>query len=444
MFRWIVATSLQYRFLVVFVAAVLMAYGITRVGAMPLDVFPEFAPPMVEIQTEGPGMSALEAEEFITIPLEQALNGTPGLAVLRSKTVQGLSQIKLIFKPGTDLLRARQLVNERVATAVHSLPQTAGFVFMLAPLSATSRAMKVGITSKTMDMMELSTIAWWNLRFDLLRVPGVANVVFWGDRRKQFQVQIDPERLRAYNVSLDQVLELTQGSLELGMLQYAPSGKMRTGGFLDTPNNRLGIQHVLPVIEPEHMAQVSVYGRKKPDGTPLTVGDLGRVVWDTWPMIGDGVINDGQGLLMIVEKLPWGNTLDVTRGVEEAIAKLKPGLPGVDFDTTIFRPASYVELSINNLLHSLWLGAALVMLVLLGFLFEWRLAMISATIIPVSLMATLLVVDARGNTINVMILAGLAVSIGAVVDDAIVDVENIVRRVRVGRPAGSNKPTWNI
>jgi CzcA family heavy metal efflux pump len=444
MMRAIVASSLHFRFLVVFAAGVLMLFGILRVREMPVDVFPEFAPPLVEIQTEGPGMSTTEIEELITIPLEQAMYGTPGLAYLRSKSVTGLSSVRMIFKPGTDLLLARQLVGERLAIAVRSLPASTGLTHMLAPLSSTSRVMKIGMSSSTMDMLELSTIAWWDLRFKVLQVPGVANIVFWGERTKMLQVQLDPERMRAYDVSLDETEQVTSGALEMGLLKYSPAGKMRTGGFIDTPNHRFEIQHILPVVTPEELAQVTIADKKKSDGSALRLGDLSQVVWDHPPLIGDAVINDGPGILMIVEKFPWGNTLDVTRGVEQALASMQPGLPGVDFDTRIFRPASFIETAIENLRNSLLIGAALVMLVLLLFLFEWRLAVISATIIPVSLMAALLVLDLRGSTINVMILAGLAVSIGAVVDDAIVGVENIVRRLRQARNEGSTTPTWRV
>jgi CzcA family heavy metal efflux pump len=439
--RWLVGTALQFRFIVVFIAAILMFYGVVRIGSMPLDVFPEFAPPIVEIQTEGPGMSTTEVEELITIQLEQALYGTPGLSYLRSKSVPALSSVKMIFKPGTDLLLARQLVHERVQTAIPTLPSSAGQALMLPPLSSTSRVMKIGMTSKDLSQMDISTIAWWTVRFRLLQVPGVANVAFWGDSRKQMQLLLDPERMRAYNVTLDEAMQVSSGALEMGLLPQSPAGKTRTGGFIDTPNNRLEIQHVLPVVGPEHLAEAAVMDRKKSDGTPVRLGDLGQVVWGSWPPIGDAVINDGPGLLLVVEKFPWANTLDVTRGVEQAIDAMRPGLPGIDFDTTIFRPASFIETAINNLRASLWWGAALVMIVLLLFLFEWRLAMLSATIIPVSLVIALLTLDARGSTVNVMILAGLAVAIGAVVDDAIVDVENIMRRLRQLRREGSTKPT---
>jgi CzcA family heavy metal efflux pump len=315
---------------------------------------------------------------------------------------------------------------------------------MLPPLSSTSRVMKIGLSSDVYSLDDLSMIAYWTMRFRLMEVPGVANVAIWGERFKQLQVQVDPQLLREHNVTLDEAQEVTSDALEFGLLRYTPNAKTQVGGFIDTPNQRLAVQHVLPVIGPEELAKVTVYDRVKPDGSALTLGDLGQVVWDHQPLIGDAVINDGPGLLMIVEKFPWGNTLEVTKGVEAAIDSLRPGLDGIEIDTTIFRPATFVELAIDNLTDSLLIGALLVVLVLIAFLWEWRIALISTVVIPLSMLSALLVLDLTGATINVMVLAGLVIAIGAVVDDSIVDVENIVRRVRQVRKQGTVEDTGPI
>ena len=442
--RWIVKTSLQHRYLVVFAAAVLMIFGIARLRNSSVDVFPEFAPPKVEIQTISLGLSAADVEELVTVPLENALNGIPGLDVMRSRSVSDLSDIVLIFKPGTDLIFARQLVAERMQAIYPTLPTWAAPPVMIQPLSSTSRAMKIGISSDKYDLMDLSMIAYWKIRARLLDVPGVANAPIWGERIKMPQVLVDLKRLRAYGVTLNEVMDVTADALDVGLLQYSEGSVIGTGGFIDTPTQRLNIQSVLPVITPEKLGEVPIYDRKKPDGSPLLIKDVGDVVWGTWPLFGDAVINEGEGLMMIVEKLPWANTLDVTRGVEAAFEEMKPGLKDINIDTTIFRPATFIEQSIDNLTESLLIGAVLVVVVLLFLLYEWRVALISATIIPVSLMAALLVLNLQGVTINVMTLAGLAIAIGAVVDDAIVDVENIVRRMRRLRKEGSTKSTASI
>ena len=440
--RWIVQASLRYRYLIVFSAVALMIFGVARLSNSSVDVFPEFAPPKVEIQTISLGLSPASVEELVTVPLEQSLVGLPGLDVMRSKSVPDLSQIVLIFKPGTDLIFARQLVAERMATV--TLPTWAAPPVMIQPLSSTSRVMKIGVSSSEIDMMDLSMIAYWKIRSRLMDVPGVANAPIWGERIKMPQVQVDMAKLQTYEVSLEEVMDVTADALDVGLLFYSEGASIGTGGFIETPNQRLGIRSVLTITTPEELAQVPVNDRKKPDGTPLLLGDVGDVVWGTWPLFGDAVINGGEGLMMIVEKLPWANTLDVTRGVEAAIAEMKPGLKGIDIDTTIFRPATFIEQSINNLTESLLIGAVLVVIVLLFFLYEWRVALISATIIPLSLMASLLVLNLRGVSINVMTLAGLAIAIGAVVDDAIVDVENIVRRLRRLRKEGSTQSTASI
>jgi CzcA family heavy metal efflux pump len=444
MLRWIVATSLRYRYLVIFVAAAVMAFGFIRLSGSSVDVFPEFAPPKVEIQTISLGLSATDVEELVTVPLENALNGVPGLDVMRSRSVPDLSDIVLIFKPGTDLIFARQLVAERIAAIYPTLPTWASPPVLIQPLSSTSRAMKIGISSDKYDLMDLSMIAYWKIRARLLDVPGVANVPIWGERIKMPQVQVDLERMRAHDVTLKEVMDVTADALDVGLLMYSEGSVIGTGGFIDTPDQRLGIRSVLPVITPEKLGKVPIYDRKKQDGTPLLLSDVGDLVWDTWPLFGDAVINEGPGLMLIVEKLPWANTLDVTRGVEEAIEEMRPGLSDIDIDTTIFRPATFIQLSIDNLTQSLLIGGILVVIVLLFFLFEWRVALISATIIPLSMMVALLVLNLRGVTINVMTLAGLAIAIGAVVDDAIVDVENIVRRLRRLRQEGSTQSTAKI
>ena len=360
MMRWIVRSSLHFRFIVVALAVGMVAFGATRVSNMPVDVFPEFAPPFVEVQTEGLGMSTEEVETLITIPMEQALNSTPGLDTMRSTTVPGLSAITLIFDRGTDPLEARQLVNERVATAIPSLPASAGIPWTLQPLSATSRAMKIGLTCDHCDLTDLSMIAYWTMRWRLMAVPGVANVVIWGDRWKQLQFQMDPAKLEAHNMTIDGAMSVASDALDFGLLKYTDAAKNRVGGYIETPNQRLGIHHVLPVFTPQQLASVTVSGRQNADGSPLELGDLGTMVWGHQPLFGDAVINDHQGLLMVVEKFPWANTLDVTRGVDQALDQMRPGLPGIHMDNHIFRPAEFIEISISNLTDALLLGTLLV------------------------------------------------------------------------------------
>ena len=364
MMRWIVRSSLQFRFIVVALALGMLVIGATRVRNMPVDVFPEFAPPFVEVQTEGLGMSTEEVEQLITIPMEQSLNSTPGLDVMRSKTVPGLSAITMFFKRGTDPLEARQLVNERVSIAIPGLPTSAGIPWVLQPLSATSRALKIGLTSTRYSLTDLSMIAYWTIRWRLMAVPGVANVNVWGDRWKQLQLQFDPEKLRAHRVTIDDAQSVASDALDFGLLKYTDAAKNRVGGFIESPNQRLGIYHVLPVFSPEDMARVTVHDRLKADGSPLVLGDLGTMAWGHQPLFGDAVINDHQGIMLVVEKFPWANTLDVTRGVDQALDQMRPGLPGIQIDNHIFRPATFIDISISNLADALLLGTLLVVVVL--------------------------------------------------------------------------------
>jgi CzcA family heavy metal efflux pump len=443
MFSWIIGSSLKFRFLVLGAATALLVFGTQQLRKMPVDVFPEFAPPKVEIQTEGPGMTATEVEELITIPMEDQLRGVPGVEYVRSSSVVGLSQVVLLFKMGTDLMAARQRVHERLKLAIAELPKSSGMPVMLQPLSSTSRVMKIGLSSKVYDQMDLSMIAYWTIKFRLMSVPGVANIPMWGDRIKSLQVQVEPNLMRAHNVTLDEVMETTSDALDVGMLLYSSGGKARVDGLIDTPNQRLVIHTESPVLSIEQLAEVPIALKtRRPD--PPRLRDVGNVVWDTWPMVGDAVINDERGLMMIVEKLPWANTLDVTRGIEKALDALRPGLPGVEIDSTIFRPATFIEMSLHNLTLALIIGSVLVTLILGAFLFEWRVALISVTAIPLSLVAAGVVLYLTGATINTMVLAGFVVALGSVVDDAIIYVENILRRLRQHRLANSDKSTARV
>ena len=441
MIRWIITQSLRFRFLMVAFGGALMFFGITQVPNMPVDVFPEFAPPRVEIQTPCLGLSAAETESLVTVPLEQALQGVPGLDELRSKSVSQLSSIELIFTSGTDLITARQLVNERLQTIVPTLPTWAAPPFILQPLSATSRVMKIGLSSDTLSTIDMSMTAYWKIRARLLRVPGVANVAIWGERIDMLTVQVKPDKLKEHGVTLEQVMDVTADSLDSGLLQYTNSSVVGKGGFIETPNQRLNVRHVLPIASPDDLGEVVVNNK---DGKSLRLADVADVVQDHQPLVGDAVINGGEGLMLIVEKLPWGNTLQVTEGVEAAMAELAPGLPGMQVDTSIFRPATFVEEAVDNLTDSLLLGSLLVVLLLGLFLLNWRAALVSVVTIPVSLMAAILILHWRGVTINTMVLAGFVIALGAIVDDAIVDVENIVRRLRLARAMPNPPETKSV
>jgi len=441
MMRWIIGSSLKFRFVVVAASVALMVFGIGLLRDSPVDVFPEFAQPRVDIQTVTLGLSAEETEELVTVPLEQTLNGLPDVETIRSKSAPGLSTVRLLFERDADLIHSRQLVQERLTAITPSLPTWAAPPVMIQPLSSTSRVMKIGLSSQTVSLIDMSTIAYWKIRARLLRVPGVANVPIWGERLEQYHVQVDPAKLRKHHVSLLSVMDATGAALDAGLLQFSNGHVIGTGGVIDTPNQRLNIEHVLPITSPADLARVTI---RKVDGKRLTLADVSTLVVNHQPLAGDAVINDGPGLMLIVEKLPWANTLDVTHGVEDAMRELEPGLPGIAVDTTIFRPASFIDLSLHNLLRALLIGAALVVLVLGSFLFEWRTALISVITIPLSLVGAGLVLYARDETVNVMILAGLVIALGVVVDDAIIDVQNIWRRLREHRRLGDRRSTASV
>ena len=441
MLRRIVASSLRYRFIVVAIAAGTMLFGVQELRTSPVDVFPEFAPPRVEIQTAALGLSASDVESFVTVPLEQALAGLPSIDILRSNSVAQLSQIELIFKPDADLMHSRQLVQERIESVTPSLPTWAAPPFMMPPVSATSRVMKIGMSSKSMSVMDMSLITYWTIRARLLSVPGVANIPIWGEQLNQLHVKIIPEKMQAAGITLDQVMEGTADSLDAGILTFSEAHAIGTGGFLDTANQRFPIEHVPAIVTPDQLQKVVLMNAK---GEPVHLSDIAEVVKDHQPLFGDAVVNDGPGLLLVVEKFPWANTLDVTRGVEQAIEEMKPGLPGIDFDTTIFRPASFIETALGNLSSPSRSAVCS----------SWRCCSRSCSSggprssassrsrCRCSRQASSC--TRAGTTINTMILAGLVISVGVVVDDAIIDVENIVRRLRQHRLENSPKSTAQV
>ncbi len=441
MFRWIIRSSLRYRFIVLAAAVALMFAGADQMRDMRVDVFPEFAPPIVEIQTPCLGLSPTEVEALVTIPMEQALSGLPDIDILRSKSVTDLSSVKMIFKRDADPMVARQHVQEGLAQVIGVIPKDVGPPVMLQPLSATARFMKIGLSSKKISVVRQSMMAYWTIRPRLLAVPGVANVAIWGERIDMPQVQVEPARLRENGVTVQDVMEATSDALEAGLMSHSDGAWIGTGGFINTPNQRLGIRNVLSIVDPVSLGEVALEGK---NGKTVRLKDVAQLVNGHQPLVGDAVINGGPGLLLIIEKFPWANTLQVTKGVDDALAALKPGLPDLEIDATIFRPASFVELSIKHLSRSLLLGCLLVMVVLALFLYEWRVAIITCVAIPLSLMAGMMVLYARGTTINTMILAGFVIALGSLVDDAIVDIENVVRRLRQHRKSGSTKSTARV
>ncbi len=441
MLRWIIGSSLRGRRVVVALAAVLVAVGILRIADMPREVLPEFSRPTVEVQTEALGLSASEVEELITVPLEQdLLDGVAFLDTIRSQSIPGLSSIQMIFEPGTDLLDARQVVEERL-TQAHALPQVSKPPQMLQPLSSTSRVMLVGLSSERLSLIDMSLLARWKIRPRLMGVPGVANVSVWGHQEKQLQVLVDPDRLRGNGVSLQQIIETAANAQFVSNLSFVEASTPGTGGIIETPTQRFGVQHAVPFASPGDLAKVVVEGT---EDEPLRLGDVADIVVDHQQLIGDAVFLDRPGLLLVVERLPGANTVEVSQGVEEALEALRPGLSGVAIDTSLFRPARAVETASDNLRTALIIGAVLLLFGLVALLFDWRTASVSAIAIAVSLVAACLVLDWFDTTLDAMIVAGLVLAVVAVVDDGVGDAETVARRIRERRDEGNPVPVPRI
>jgi CzcA family heavy metal efflux pump len=441
MIRAIVRSSLRFRLLVVGIAAGVMVVGIFQLRDAPVDVLPEFSPPHAEIQTEALGLSAEEVEQLITVPLEaDLLNGVQGVDVIRSESIPGMSSIVLVFEPGTDVYRARQLIQERL-TQAHALPHVSAPPTLLQPLSSSSRVLMIGLSSNELSPIERSVIARWTVRPRLMGVPGVANVAIWGMRDQQLQVQVDPEQLRDRNVTLPQVIKTAGNAQAVSSLSFLEGSTPGTGGFIDTPQQRLQVRNVLDQIaNPDALGKVPV----EETGGRLRLTDVADIRIGHQPLIGDAVVNDGDGLLLVVEKFPGASTLEVTDGVEEALDELQPGLTGLRTDTSVFRPATLIDDAIDNLTRTLIIAGLLLALVLAAFLFRWRAVLIALLTVPVSLVAAALVLDLLGESFNAISFAGLAVAIAVVIDDAVVSAENVARRLRAQRADGGDGSTAEV
>ena len=431
MASWLISRSVAARALVLAVAAGLVVLGVLQSREAKTDALPEFSPPYVEVQTEALGLSAEEVEQLITAPMENLLlNGVAFLDGIRSESVNGLSSITLIFEPGTDLLEARQVVQERL-TQQGLLAHLTEPPVIVQPLSSSSRVLVVGFRSEQVSPIEMSVLARWTIRPRLLGVPGVANVSIFGQRERQLQVQVDPRRLARLGVTLQQVINTSGNALWASPLTYLNASTPGTGGFVDTPSSRLEIRHVSPIVAAEDLRQVALEprpGSSQPPG--MTLGDVARVTEDHQPLIGDAVVDDGPGLVMVVEKFPGANTLEVTEGIEAALDTLQPGLQGISVDTSLFRQATYVDQARDNYALTLGLGLLLALVLIVLFLMQVRATLIAVASTVVSLSTAVVVLDLLSMGLDSMVLAGLALATTLVVVEAVVDVEHVVRRLR--------------
>jgi CzcA family heavy metal efflux pump len=428
----IVRFALRFRGVVIALAAVLLGYGAYSLLRARYDVFPDFAPPEVVIQTEAPGLSPEQVEVLVTQPIENGLNGLEGIEALRSGSIQGLSVITVIFRSGSEIFLDRQLVAERLATVASRLPAGAGPPEMTPLTSSTSTVLAVGLTSQQRSLMELRTIADWTVRQRLLAVPGVAKVSVFGGEVRQLQVQLEPERLIRYGLVLEDVLAAARSGTGV-----------RGAGVMDTDNQRLVIRTEGQALTPGELARTVVVYR---NGASVRLGDVARVVEAPEPPVGAASVMGKPGIMLMVSAQYRANTLEVTRLVDQALAELRPTLDaqGVRMDADLLRPARFIETATGNVRSALLLGGLLVVVVLTLFLFNLRTAAISCTAIPLSLLAAVTVMERLGISLNTMTLGGLAIAIGEVVDDAVIDVENILRRLRENRRRAQPLPPLRV
>jgi CzcA family heavy metal efflux pump len=420
----IVRASLRFRGIVVALAVVAVAYGVYSAVHAKYDVFPEFATPQISVQTEAPGLSPEQVEVLVTQPVENALNGAPGIESIRSESAQGLSLVVLNFDPQTDIYRDRQDIAERLGTLAGALPAGVKLPVMTPLTSSTGDLLTIGLVSDKLTSMQLRATADWLIVPRLLAVPGVAKASVYGGDVRQIQIRIDPKRLIAHDLAVSDVL--------------AAAGRatgVRGAGFLDTKNQRLVLRS-----EGESLgaAQIGAIVVAHQAGGNVTLADVAEVVDAPAPAISEASVMAKRAVVINVWAQYLANTLEATAGVEHALDELGPAFKaqGITVYPRVFRAANYIELATHNINVALILGAILVVVVLFLFLANFRAAAISCTAIPLSLLVGVVVLQKLGLSLNTMTLGGLAIAIGEVVDDAVIDVENIQRRLREnsGRP----------
>ncbi|MCF2151860.1 efflux RND transporter permease subunit [Desmonostoc muscorum LEGE 12446] len=430
MLDYIVKWSIAQRWLIVIASILISVWGFLVLTQMPLDVFPNFAPPQVEIMTEAPGLAAEEVESLVTRPIESAINGTPGLEALRSSSAVGLSAVRATFSSDTEIYRARQLVTERLQQARSQLPQGVEDPEVLPVSSPLGWTVKYAFTSENTSIMEVWRIVNWQVKNRLLAVPGVSNIVVFGGDERQYQVLVNPDKLKAFNVSLDDVTKAAQASNT-----NAP------GGFLITPDQETLVRGVGRIESIEQLKKSVI---KAKNGTPVLLEQVADVQIGAALKRGDGSFAGKKAVILTVNKQPTADTPKVTKAVEAAIEEIQAGLPKDVKITTTFRQEDFIEASIENVEEALRDGTIIVSVILILFLMNWRTVIISLSALPVSLLLGMMILNWTGQGINTMTLGGLVVAIGSVVDDAIVDMENVYRRLRENQLAGNPIPPLQV
>ncbi|BAU04571.1 MULTISPECIES: efflux RND transporter permease subunit [Nostocales] len=430
MLNSIVKWSIAQRWLVVIASILISVWGFLVLTQMPLDVFPNFAPPQVEIMTEAPGLAPEEVESLVTRPIESVINGTPGLEALRSSSAVGLSAVRATFSLDTEIYRARQLVTERLQQARSQLPQGVEDPEVLPVSSPLGWTVKYAFTSETTPLMEVWRIVNWQVKNRLLAVPGVSNIVIFGGDERQYQVLVNPDKLKAFNVSLDDVTKAAQAANA-----NAP------GGFLITPDQETLVRGVGRIESIEQLKKSVI---KAKNGTPVLLEQVADVQIGAALKRGDGSSAGKKAVILTVNKQPTADTPSVTKAAEAAMEELKASLPKDVKVTETFRQEDFIEASLKNVEEALRDGTIIVCVILILFLMNWRTVIITLSAIPVSLLLGMMILNWTGQGINTMTLGGLVVAIGSVVDDAIVDMENSYRRLRENQIAGNPVPPLQV
>ena len=422
----LISWSIQNRFTVTLLAFILIIAGVFSTQNANVDVLPEFAPPQVVVETQASGMVPEQVEALVSIPLESTLSGMPGVKQVRSVSMSGVSVITVIFNFGTDIYRARQMVTEKLQATASGLPPTSKPPTLLPLMPAIGDVLKFGMTSVSTSLMDLRTLADWEVKNRLLAVPGVARVLIIGGDSREYQVLIDPMKMKSYEVTLNEVTAAVE-----------KANAIIPGGYLITEDQQVSIQGVARIRDIEDLAETVVAVR---DTAPVLLQHVATVAVRPAFKIGDATINGNSAVYVYVTKQPNVDAIKLNDDLQTAIASLKTLLPDdVRFIET-FNQTDFIKRSINNVIQAILIGAVLVLIVLCVFLLNWRTSIISLIAIPLSIITALFALKLTGGSINTMTLGGLAIAVGEVVDDAIIDVENVYRRLRENQQSKNPRP----
>jgi CzcA family heavy metal efflux pump len=436
MFKRIVGFSIKFRKLILFISVLFIIYSVFLLPKLKYDIFPNFVKPSITIQTLANGFSPQQVELLVTQPIEDVLHGINGVQVIRSKSIQGLSIVKVFFKSNSNIYLDRQLVSDQLTIVENSLPKQVQPP-VLSPLTSTAGVvLTMGLTSQRLSLTKLRTFAEWVLKPRLLAIRGVANVAIFGGKIRQIQIQLNNNKLLKYNLSMNEIANQLSNSLKIMGL-----------GFVDSTNQRINFQYQAPIQHAHQLLKLLIF-KKLISGSPLLIPlrKFSKIKYSFAPRLSAGLVNTHRSVIIQVFSQYKTNTLTVSGRISRTLKSMQSTLQktGIQLHANLFKPADFINIALKNMIHSIIIGGLLVIIILVLFLYNFKAAVISCVAIPLSLLSAVVFLHYVGLTINIMTLGGLVVALGEVVDDAVIDVENIIKRISENSRLNISEPFWKV